>query len=985
MPQLASNVTLSASRWSRGSIWRRWDLHVHTPSSVLGDSFSGVSWQEYTDALELAAKTAEIAVIGVTDYMSIEGYERLVNERRDNARLASVDLLIPNIEFRILPQTSDGKALNLHLLIDPSLPDHIDRIQRALRNLRFKYGSETYGCARDELVRFGKAYDPQLADDNAAYRTGVAQFKPDWTVISEWLATEGWLRENSLIGVSNGKDGISGLPANSFGATRDEILSACDFVLSGQPNDRKHYLGQKPRFPPSEIKRQYGSLKPCVHGSDAHSLEVLFKPAEQRYCWIKGDPTFQGLRQILWEPAERIYTGMVPPQASDRSQVVDKITFSNTRGWFGHDSLDLNPSLVAIIGEKGAGKTALADLIAFAAGVPVDHSSQSSFVVKGAAHLSDAQVTLTWAGGEETSGRLTKSPYSTSRPRVRYLSQDFVERLCSADHGGAELQVAIEEVVFSRLDELQKEEYSSFSELRRSREAASSTRREDLRGDLASLHKELERLQARLADRNNKVSARDDAASQIVELGKQLPDATKSADASVLNEIESQQMILKELEQEISSFARRRRQVVSALEDYASLKRQVESDIRSIAEQITAVQDAGLSAIQLQPTWDRSVEQNIQAYLIRSDEKVSQLKGTDADVPAARTLFAVQQKLAKLREQVAADEVTRKRLLDLQKQISERRSTVERLQAEINNLDTKVTAEVKTKKERQLTLYLEVFEIFRSDEATLRELYSPLQDAIQNFGDEMRFSVSVGYRIDSKKWLSRSARFFDGRRVGSEAKRTELETLVEEQLAPAWKSGDSEMIRTAFSKFVEAVDPETFPSTFGTPTLSQVELYDWMYSVDHINLTYRIEYSGVELEHLSPGTRGIALLVLYLLMDEDDRRPLIIDQPEGNLDNSSVFKQLVPYIREAKLRRQIILVTHNPNLVVATDAEQVVVASAGRYVNQQYPQITYSAGSLEHTGLSGDMIGTREAVCLLLEGGTEAFRVRENRYSLSSA
>ena len=159
-------------------------------------------------------------------------------------------------------------------------------------------------------------------------------------------------------------------------------------------------------------------------------------------------------------------------------------------------------------------------------------------------------------------------------------------------------------------------------------------------------------------------------------------------------------------------------------------------------------------------------------------------------------------------------------------------------------------------------------------------------------------------------------------------------------------------------------------------------MYDWMYSVVHIGLTYRLEYAGVELEYLSPGTRGIALLVLYLLMDEDDRRPLLIDQPEGNLDNSSVFKQLVPYIRKAKVRRQIILVTHNPNLVVATDAEQVVVATAERPTEQSYPRISYSAGSLEHTATTGDEIGTREAVCLLLEGGTDAFRVRENRYSL---
>jgi ABC-type cobalamin/Fe3+-siderophores transport system ATPase subunit len=154
-----------------------------------------------------------------------------------------------------------------------------------------------------------------------------------------------------------------------------------------------------------------------------------------------------------------------------------------------------------------------------------------------------------------------------------------------------------------------------------------------------------------------------------------------------------------------------------------------------------------------------------------------------------------------------------------------------------------------------------------------------------------------------------------------------------------------------------------------------------LFSTDHVTVTYKIRYGGTELEFLSPGTRGIALLVLYLLMDEDDRRPLVVDQPEGNLDNSSIYLQLVPYIRKAKEKRQIILVTHNPNLVVATDAEQVIVAVAERTAGQVIPRITYIPGSLEHSS-KNDAAGTREAVCTLLEGGEHAFKEREGRYSL---
>ena len=134
-------------------------------------------------------------------------------------------------------------------------------------------------------------------------------------------------------------------------------------------------------------------------------------------------------------------------------------------------------------------------------------------------------------------------------------------------------------------------------------------------------------------------------------------------------------------------------------------------------------------------------------------------------------------------------------------------------------------------------------------------------------------------------------------------------------------------------------------------------------------------------QHLSPGTRGIALLVLYLLMDDDDRRPLIIDQPEGNLDNSSIYMGLVPYCARQK-RSQIVLVTHNPNLVVATDAEQIIVATSERQSGQAYPRITYVSGSLEHNEIDAEATGMRQAVCTLLEGGDRAFKEREGRYSI---
>ncbi len=932
--------------------------------------------------IEAAASKTNISVIGVTDYMALDGYEKLFAEKKENKRLATVDLLIPNIEFRIMPQTKDGKALNLHLLIDPTESDHIQKIKRALRNLKISYDGQKYGCCREDLISFGRAQDPSKTDDEAAYTSGIQQFKPDRTEIKKWLDDEKWLRINCLIGIANGKDGISGLPANGFSAIRDEILKWSDFVFSGNHADREYYLGLKEGISKEEIIRQYRSLKPCVHGSDAHTIASLFKPGHDRYCWIKSDPTFHGLRQILWEPEDRVHIGTLPPQPSNRSQLIRRILLSNTSGWFASESIELNSGLVAVIGEKGAGKTAVADIASFASGYAMEKRSQSSFITKGQLYLSGTKIELEWGGGDKTEGVLTDAPLRVTRPRVRYLSQDFVERLCSSDHEGTELQKAIEDVVFAKLDEFKREGYSSFGELRKAREAASNIQKEALCGELATLHKEVDRLQDAIDQRETKIASKAEVEKQIEELNEQMPDATQSVNQEILEELDKKQDQLKELQDQIAINSRRRRSIDGAIESYAALKKSTEREIAKIKEQLSEA-DVDEAIVQtLRPNWSTEVNGLLLKEVEKLDSVILSITGTEGTPVSQTSVISVQSEIAELKQRVANDEVSRKRLLDLQKQIAERVATGERLAKEILHLDEKVIKTLEKQKAKRVALYLDLFKALSADEAGLKELYAPMQDAIHQFGEEMQFSVSVGYQIDSRSWLDRFARFVDRRRAGAEAKCLEIERIAETKLVPAWKSGDLDGIKSAFEEFLSAIDIQSFPQKYGTSKLSRVELSDWIFSVDHIELSYKIQYSGTELEYLSPGTRGIALLVLYLLMDEDDTRPLLIDQPEGNLDNSSVYKQLVPYLRRAKKRRQIILITHNPNLVVATDAEQIIIATAGRPSTQQYPCLRYDSGGLEHS-VCGEDLGVREAVCLLLEGGEDAFRARENRYSLT--
>jgi ATPase subunit of ABC transporter with duplicated ATPase domains len=222
---------------------------------------------------------------------------------------------------------------------------------------------------------------------------------------------------------------------------------------------------------------------------------------------------------------------------------------------------------------------------------------------------------------------------------------------------------------------------------------------------------------------------------------------------------------------------------------------------------------------------------------------------------------------------------------------------------------------------------------------------------------------------------------FDGRKKPPALFDKDKVKALETTLFGAWKARDAKGIQTALESFEGdlAKEPKELDGLLNTHA-NREKVYGWLFDTDHTRLEYSLRYEGTDLQVLSPGTRGIVLLVLYLSMDTEDNRPLIIDQPEGNLDNASVYQSLVPFLRTAKKGRQIILVTHNPNLVVTTDADQVIVARAKRAEDMKHPKITYVAGSLENAGTTEAI---REQAVKLLEGGQEPFQKRGNRYDLS--
>ncbi|HHK8082289.1 TPA: TrlF family ATPase, partial [Serratia marcescens] len=156
------------------------------------------------------------------------------------------------------------------------------------------------------------------------------------------------------------------------------------------------------------------------------------------------------------------------------------------------------------------------------------------------------------------------------------------------------------------------------------------------------------------------------------------------------------------------------------------------------------------------------------------------------------------------------------------------------------------------------------------------------------------------------------------------------------------------------------------------------ELMHYLFSPErmkgYLYVNAEFTYKGKTVDKLSVGQRGTFYVSLKLATDPFGS-PFVFDQPEDDLDNSFIMKQLVPLFKKIKKYRQVIIVTHNANLVINSDSEQVIVA------NYDGSIISYEVGAIE----DGDIKlqdGIRHHICSILEGGHVAFSVREKKYGI---
>ena len=130
---------------------------------------------------------------------------------------------------------------------------------------------------------------------------------------------------------------------------------------------------------------------------------------------------------------------------------------------------------------------------------------------------------------------------------------------------------------------------------------------------------------------------------------------------------------------------------------------------------------------------------------------------------------------------------------------------------------------------------------------------------------------------------------------------------------------------------------------------------------------YTIKYHGKPLKNHSLGQRASALILFVLSQQDND--VVIIDQPEDDLDNQTIYEDVIKLVRKLKPRTQFIFATHNPNIPVLGDAEQVIACSCGQ------ESIQAEVGSIDSPAL-------QEAIVSIMEGGSEAFERRNEIYQI---
>lgn len=935
---------------NRGSEWKKWDLHLHTASSF-DYKYKG---EDADELLCAALKSSGISAVAITDHFCID------SKRIQNLRTIEPDIVFfPGVELR-----TDKGSSNLHVILifpeDSDLEELSEDFNAIMLRQKAKSADsleKIYWCFED-IVGFAK-------DHNALITIHAGR------------------KDNGI-----DKEITNALPVKE--AIKEDIAKDIDFFEIGQKKDVESY--EKHVF--KCIDR-----KPLIMCSDNHDPKNY---SSKETLWIKGNLTFNGLKQCLYQPKERVYIGVIPPvldrleknkQANIDKVVIKRIDnpINDTANWFNTDLL-LNPGMVAIIGNKGTGKSALSDIIANLCNSntmsKASFLNETRFRKQPKNYSQDYVSTIVWADGETKSRSLADCVNESVLEDAQYLPQKYIEEVCN-DIDNI-FQEEIDKVIFSYVDRAEKGDAQNLDELVRKKSKTFELKEQAIINDLHDINEKIIKLETKKTETYQKTIRENLKKAQEI---LQRHDKSKPAEIKKPDEKEANPEYVKKLTQ-----------LNEGIEKYKEL---IESSKHRIADINTFINDANalLAKIELFNSQFHVLGKEFasfaEKYKLRTescsftiempkeyidslvDSCTKEKEQVQNDIYDSEKGFAVQlnkfeeEKVQLIASTTSEEKAYQKYLSDIEEWNRRRteivgnkdvENSLEYYSFEAKYLSERLENDYMSLIQKRDELVINLYRLKKEWIGVYQGIYSPIQNEITHLlGNlEERICFQAELFMQNGNMANEFLGYINQRMKGSFGRSKESSYHVVERTIRAIDFEYEDSI----VRFVHTL------SKAATEDLEQADkkvsdrqgFYDFIYGLNYIGINFKLKMGNRNLNELSPGERGIVLLVFYLALSKESK-PIIIDQPEDNLDNQSVFSKLVPCICRAKQKRQVIIVTHNPNIAVACDAEQIIYCTMdkGNY------QIKYHAGAIEDPDI-------RKNVVDILEGTKPAFDLRRRKY-----
>lgn len=948
-------------------MWRKWDLHIHSPLSILNNKFPKKAgepdWEAYISRLEATG----LAVVGITDYFTIEGYKR-VREFKAKGRLQNISTILPNVELRlnkVLSTRKDGenpRRLNFHVLFSDELtPQAIE--EHFLHNLDFYY--EANPQSPDEARKLKpsniESLGKKLIEENRELRDAGAQpllvgartTVVDDKQVAEILSGDSRFKDKYVLVLPEELSSLIKWGGQDH-VTRKVLLQKSDMVFSSNPHTVTWCLGLPPYDEgPASFVKEFKSLKPCIHGSDAHDLDTIARPCakrgeaghtcdehakacELRFCWIKADPTFEGLKQLKYEPSDRVRiqdsdptplksNSCIKALRIEAATVNDELSLATT-------NLPLNDSLVAVTGGKGAGKTAFVDILSNHFKDRCNTSDRNSFVRRIVQDKAEFDTAITLGDGALFE-KAIKSSRFVEQSEIVYIAQGELEEYIGEN---SDLDQYIRDLIFETPEIKNSVKVFEFEKL--------SKRRVEIEIEITHRNDRIQRLEEQTAEKVTSATRREKAQveAELRDVESKIPILQAQLTSDKINVVEHKQGVL-------SKLVERRSRLSELGELLANARQFVSEDINRFNSQTTQInmllRELGFQSSL--PSLDYEGVSNLETVATEAD---SQLKETVSQIEASQK--ELQGYEAGMQEHA--------RHLSRRAELSRRLSAVNK---RIENFALEVQQLQDSRLERN-TLFEQLLQNALNQQAKYGEIIEVFGSQKAKVLSDLEFKAHIQFA--QKKLLGGLEEVLDNRQVEVFGT-NEVESQF--QLLQDGYKDLTEGVTTAARGLVD----ETSRLSEGmkgkvkkAQTISVLNLYKVLYGT-YLTVIPVVTYKKTALNKLSLGQKATVLIKIYLAQGTN---PIVIDSHDDHLDNEFIMDELIAAIREAKTYRQVILASNNGNVVINSDAEQIVIA------DRQQGKISYTSGSIENPTI-------RDRALKVLEGGADAFKRRQEKYRIT--